>query len=166
MAGGDRIGESACGALRRAVLFPGDANPAQAIAGPGIGRRNGVRGAPHPNAGRLFMNFLLSDEAQKVYAENGSISILGVKPDKLPARSIVIHRYYDEADPAFGAGKAPSIPEAAAALGRRIAQLRDSVCGNDAASCEAYVGSNVSGSDVGSAEITAACTDYVNQRGM
>jgi hypothetical protein len=40
------------------------------------------------------------------------------------------------------------------------------VCGNDAASCEAYVGSNVSGSDVGSADITAACTDYVNQRGM
>ena len=39
--------------------------------------------------------------------------------DKLPARSVVIHRYYDEADPAFGAGKALSIPEAAAALGLR-----------------------------------------------
>lgn len=30
--------------------------------------------------------------------------------DKLPARSLVIHRYYDEADPAFGNGKTPSIP--------------------------------------------------------
>jgi hypothetical protein len=60
------------------------------------------------------------------------------QPDKLPARSVVIHRYYDEADPAFGGGKAPSIPEAAAALGRRIAQLRDSVCGNDAAAGKAF----------------------------
>jgi hypothetical protein len=60
------------------------------------------------------------------------------QPDKLPARSIVIHRYYDEADPAFGTGKAPSIPEAAAALGRRIAQLRDSVCGSDAAARKAF----------------------------
>jgi hypothetical protein len=40
------------------------------------------------------------------------------------------------------------------------------VCGSDAASCETYVGSNLTGSDVGSADITAACTDYVNQRGM
>jgi hypothetical protein len=40
------------------------------------------------------------------------------------------------------------------------------VCGSDAASCETYVTANVSGSDVGSADITAACTDYVTQRGM
>jgi hypothetical protein len=41
------------------------------------------------------------------------------------------------------------------------------VCGNDAASCESYVGSNLTGSDaVGSADLTAACNDYVTQRGM
>ena len=41
------------------------------------------------------------------------------------------------------------------------------VCGNDAASCESYVGSNLTGSDaVGSADLTAACSDYVTQRGM
>ena len=40
------------------------------------------------------------------------------------------------------------------------------VCGSDAASCVSYVGSNLTGSDVTSAEISAACTDYVNQRGM
>src|SRR5690606_5697710 len=57
---------------------------------------------------------------------------------KLPARSLVIHRYYDEADPAFGAGKAPSIPDAAKALALRIAQLHDSVCGNDAATRKAF----------------------------
>lgn len=50
---------------------------------------------------------------------------------KLPARSILIHRYYDEADPAFGSGKTPSILDAAKALAQRILQLRDSVCGDD-----------------------------------
>ena len=58
--------------------------------------------------------------------------------DKLPARSLVIHRYYDEADPAFGNGKTPSIPEAAAALGQRILRLRDSVCGDDAEARKAF----------------------------
>jgi iron(III) transport system substrate-binding protein len=29
------------------------------------------KNAPHPNAARLFMNFLLSDEAQAIYAEDG-----------------------------------------------------------------------------------------------
>jgi hypothetical protein len=40
------------------------------------------------------------------------------------------------------------------------------VCGDTAASCETYVTGQQLGSDVGSADITAACTDYVNQRGM
>jgi hypothetical protein len=57
---------------------------------------------------------------------------------RLPARSIVIHRYYDEADPAFGDGKVPSIPEAAAALGRRILALRDGVCGDNQAERKAF----------------------------
>ncbi len=58
--------------------------------------------------------------------------------DRLPARSIVIHRYYDEADPAFGSGKTPSIPDAAAALGKRILDLRDRVCGNSDADRKAF----------------------------
>mgnify|MGYP000887652503 CR=1 FL=1 len=58
--------------------------------------------------------------------------------DKLPARSLVIHRYYDEADPAFGSGKTPSITEAATALGQRITRLRDSVCGEDVAARKAF----------------------------
>ena len=40
------------------------------------------------------------------------------------------------------------------------------VCGATAASCETYVGSNLTGSDVGSADVTAGCTDYITQRGM
>jgi len=45
-------------------------------------------------------------------------------------------------------------------------QPKNVVCGATAASCETYVGSNLSGSDVGSADITAGCTDYITQRGM
>ncbi|KRG41709.1 hypothetical protein ARC78_10825 [Stenotrophomonas pictorum JCM 9942] len=52
--------------------------------------------------------------------------------DRLSPRCIVIHRYYDPADPAFGDGKAPSIADAARSLGRRILELRDSVCGSNA----------------------------------
>lgn len=57
---------------------------------------------------------------------------------RLPPRSIVIHRYYDAADPAFGDGKAPSIPEAATALGKRIGELRDRICGNNEADRKAF----------------------------
>ena len=39
------------------------------------------------------------------------------------------------------------------------------VCGDTAASCDTYVGSNL-GSDAGSADVTAGCTDYITQRGM
>lgn len=53
--------------------------------------------------------------------------------DRIEPRCIVIHRYYDPADPTFGDGRTPSIPEAAASLGTRILQLRDSICGNNAA---------------------------------
>ena len=66
------------------------------------------------------------------YASGAEIS------GRLPARSIVIHRYYDEADPAFGTGKAPSIPDAAKALGQRILALRDSICGNNEADRKAF----------------------------
>ena len=57
---------------------------------------------------------------------------------KLPPRSIVIHRYYDPADPAFGDGKALSIPDAAKALGQRIAELRERICGNNEADRKAF----------------------------
>lgn len=50
----------------------------------------------------------------------------------LPARSLVIHRYYDAADPDLGGSNTPSIPDAARALAQRILSLRDSICGDDA----------------------------------
>jgi hypothetical protein len=49
----------------------------------------------------------------------------------LSARSVVIYRYYEEADKDLGQGKVPSIAEAAAGLKELIHQIRDQVCGED-----------------------------------
>jgi hypothetical protein len=51
----------------------------------------------------------------------------------LPARSIVIYRYYETADSDLGTGRAPSVESAAAGLGDLILKLREQVCGDDAA---------------------------------
>ena len=53
------------------------------------------------------------------------------KTEKIPPRSIVIHRYYDEGDADFGTGKAPSVTQAAEKLGELIVSLRERVCGDD-----------------------------------
>jgi hypothetical protein len=53
-----------------------------------------------------------------VQVEDGTIS----------PQTVVIHRYYDQADPDFGDGKVPSIQEAATQLGELILKVRDLVC--------------------------------------
>ncbi|NYT38992.1 hypothetical protein ERD78_19290 [Allopusillimonas soli] len=50
----------------------------------------------------------------------------------IPARSIIIYRYYDTADKDFGDGKALSIPEAARGLRALLYQLRAQMCGAQA----------------------------------
>jgi len=40
--------------------------------------------APHPQAARLFLDFLLSDESQRLYADSGSTSVTGQVSEKLP----------------------------------------------------------------------------------
>lgn len=61
-----------------------------------------------------------------VYADGSEI----VGP--VPARSVVIYRYYDSADRDLGDGKALSIVAAAQGLRELIVQLRAQVCGADA----------------------------------
>src|SRR5699024_3137028 len=56
----------------------------------------------------------------------------------LPARSIVIYRYYDGADSDFGGGKPLSIEEAATGLKTLIHNLREQVCGSDASKRKAF----------------------------
>jgi hypothetical protein len=56
----------------------------------------------------------------------------------LPAKSIVIYRYYEQADSELGGDEAPSIEEAARGLGDLILSLREKVCGDDAAALQAF----------------------------
>ncbi|MEE4329256.1 MAG: hypothetical protein V2J10_00195 [Wenzhouxiangella sp.] len=54
-----------------------------------------------------------------------------LRTGQLPARTVFIHRYYDEADEDFGSGKRPSILEAAKSLRELISSVRKAVCGDD-----------------------------------
>lgn len=53
------------------------------------------------------------------------------KEGKIPARSVIIYRYYDAADPVLGSGRTLSIEEAAEGLSSLILQIRQQVCGDD-----------------------------------
>mgnify|MGYP002624319064 CR=1 FL=1 len=50
----------------------------------------------------------------------------------IPAKSVVIHRYYEESSTDFGAGQKHAIEHYAQRLGELIDQLRDQVCQGDA----------------------------------
>ncbi|NMM76973.1 triacylglycerol lipase [Acidovorax sp. SRB_24] len=70
---------------------------------------------------------LMKDCGYRDIYENGA-EIVG----PVPARSVVIYRYYDSADRDLGDGKALSIVAAAEGLRDLIHQLRGQVCGVDA----------------------------------
>ena len=50
-----------------------------------------IKDAPHPNAARLFANFLLDDEVQTIYADAGARSSTGVKSDKFPPEDAAVY---------------------------------------------------------------------------
>lgn len=55
-----------------------------------------------------------------------------VNEDRIPAKSVIIHRYYEQADRDIGTGDGtPSIETAAQALSDIILKTRDQVCGDD-----------------------------------
>jgi len=53
---------------------------------------------------------------------------LQIESGTIPPQSIIIHRYYDVADPDFGSGKVPTIIEAAKGLSELILRVRSQVC--------------------------------------
>lgn len=53
---------------------------------------------------------------------------LQIESGSIPPQSIIIHRYYDVADPDFGSGKVPSVVEAAQGLSDLILRVRNQVC--------------------------------------
>lgn len=77
---------------------------------------------------RLQKNYQYSDVYQDGIVRDSAVS----------DRSIVIYRYYEQADPDFGDGKVPSIVEAAEGLSKLILDLRTQVCGNDPAALAAF----------------------------
>lgn len=53
------------------------------------------------------------------------------KQGKLSPRSVIIYRYYEEADSELGTGEAPSIKKAAQGLNDLILDIRDQICQGD-----------------------------------
>lgn len=51
--------------------------------------------------------------------------------DSVPARSVIIYRYYEQADPDLGTGDRQTIVEAAKGLSNLIMHTREQVCGED-----------------------------------
>ncbi|MCH8558981.1 MAG: hypothetical protein LAT84_14255 [Balneolia bacterium] len=55
-----------------------------------------------------------------------------INEDRIPAKSVIIHRYYEQADSDIGSGDGtPSIETAAEGLSDLILKTRDQVCGDD-----------------------------------
>jgi hypothetical protein len=77
---------------------------------------------------RLMKDYHYTD----IYADGSEI------PGEIPARSIVIYRYYEQADQEIGTGKAPSIPDAARGLKKLIHRIRSQVCGDNAEALEPF----------------------------
>lgn len=70
---------------------------------------------------------LMKDYGYRDIYDNGTEMV-----GPVPARSVVIYRYYDSADPELGDGPPPSITAAAQGLRDLIHRLRAQVCGADA----------------------------------
>ncbi|WP_234571590.1 lipase family alpha/beta hydrolase [Rhodohalobacter sp. 614A] len=51
--------------------------------------------------------------------------------NSIPAKSIIIHRYYDTASKEMGYGERPSIIDAAEALGKLVEKVKNLVCGDN-----------------------------------
>jgi hypothetical protein len=58
--------------------------------------------------------------------------------ERLPARSVVIYRYYDQVSEELGTGDRPDIPVYAKGLGELIKKVRNQVCGDDPEALDAF----------------------------
>ena len=60
-----------------------------------------LQNAPHPNAAKAFLNFLLSDEAQSIFANAGSGVVIDgeVKIERPEVKEIVTNKLFGSIDP-------------------------------------------------------------------
>jgi hypothetical protein len=77
---------------------------------------------------RLMKDYTYRDIYQGGQEATGTVS----------PRSVVIYRYYEQADMDLGTGKLPSITEAAEGLGELILKLQGQVCGEDQDAIKAF----------------------------
>ena len=70
------------------------------------------------------------------YTDNYVNGVASNKP--IPAKSVIVYRYYDEGDKDFGSGKVPSITDAAKGLHQLILDIKKQVCGNDETAKNAF----------------------------
>lgn len=88
--------------------------------------RQRVDGSVHRHVFESPLIRLMKDHGYRdIYAEGGEIE------GSLPARSVVIYRYYEPGDQELGESQVWSVEEAAAGLKNLIHNLREQVCGND-----------------------------------
>ncbi len=69
---------------------------------------------------------------QDVFVDGDDLVAAELTDHKVPYRSIIIYRYYDDASKDFGDGTTPPIEYFAGGLSRLILRLRDKVCANEA----------------------------------
>jgi hypothetical protein len=67
-----------------------------------------------------------------IYSHGAEIS------GQIPERSVIIHRYYEQADVELGIGEAPTIVQAATGLRELIHGVRRQVCGDDPARLDEF----------------------------
>ncbi len=67
----------------------------------------------------------------KVYGYRDTYADGTEQTGTLDPKSIVIYRYYEQADPDLGTGSVPSVLDAAKGLGDLVIRLREQVCGSD-----------------------------------
>lgn len=67
---------------------------------------------------------------EDVFVDGDDLMFADRADQKVPYRSIIIYRYYDDASKDFGDGDTPPIEQFARGLDKLILRLRDKVCGN------------------------------------
>lgn len=60
------------------------------------------------------------------------------RESEVAPKSIVIYRYYEQADPDIGKGQVPSVIDAAEGLSKLILELRTKICGTDQAASDRF----------------------------
>jgi hypothetical protein len=106
----------------------------ETVATPYMGFNLGATKTRQDWEGKVILHIFESPlvRLMKIYQYQDTYADGSERSDTIPARSIIIYRYYEQADHDLGTGKVPSIVEAAKGLGELILKVRNQVCGSDA----------------------------------